>query len=410
MKPSDTPLTFTGQRIFRRMYLQIVTILTGSMLTILLLVGSIVYIELKVQMAKDAEGDLQTDLTELQALITSLSPTSEKSVPVRSDLADDRGQHLYFAVFKRGSLRIESYHPPIPSARLRSVIPAEEDELAYRVIEYHREPYRLVATAWHYHGQVYKLYLYQSIANERQVLRHALRLIILSGSLGAILACLFYLWLSRLVLRPARESWQAQQRMIVELSHELQTPLATMNALAAGQVRDLDVRRRLMREIHRASDLVSDILYLSRLEGMPRQEPEPVAVSDLTEEVADQIGWLAHRQGINLTGSAVQGLYVLAVPDEWRRLISTLLKNVVDHARPGSRATWRLAPEEGEVVFRVENESQALGSVADTGGTHGFGLHIVRRLAKTMGGEFRIEVDQHLVRAEVRVPHLRQDK
>ncbi len=395
--------------MFRRMYVQIVAVLTGSMLTLLLLVGSIVYVELKVQMARDGEGDLQTDITELQALISSLSPAPDKNVPVRSDLADERGQHLYFAVFARNSVRLESYHPPIPSRRLPEQVPAEQDELAYRVIEYRGQPYRLAATAWHYKGQLYKLYLYQSIASERQVLQHALRLIILSGGIGAALAFLFYLWLSRRVLRPARESWSAQQRMLVELSHELQTPLATINAMAASYVRNTELRRRFIREIRRASDLVSDILYLSRLDGMPRQTPEPVAVSDVTEEVVAQIGWLADRQGISLTGSAVQGLYVLATADEWRRLVSTLLKNVVDHARPGSQAVWRLTVDGRSVVFRVENESETEGRSVNPGLTRGFGLHIVRRLTQSMGGEFRLEADEHTVRVEVQVPRLREN-
>ncbi|WP_067933360.1 sensor histidine kinase [Alicyclobacillus kakegawensis] len=397
-------LDLPARGMFRRMYRQIVAILAVSMLILLMLVGSLVYVELKVQMEKDGEVDLQTDISELQALISWLTPNPSWTFPVYSYLPDDNGKRLYFVVFEHGTVCIESYHPPIPSNCLPREVPADQERLAYRMFEYRGEPYQVVATAWNHAGRMYKLYLYQSIVSEQQVLHHALWLLMLSGSTGAVLAILFYLWLGRRILRPASESWQTQQWMLVELTHELQTPLATINAVVESQVRDAD-RGRLVREIRRASELISDILYLFRLESMPVEEREPVAVSDLTEEVADHIGWLAERQGITLSGSAVQGLYVLCTPDEWRRLVSTLLKNVVDYGRP-SQASWRLTVDERCVLLVVENELDKRDCVAEPGRTHGFGLDIVRRLTQSMGGNFMMETNGHTVRAQVRVPRL----
>jgi signal transduction histidine kinase len=392
--------------MFTRMYLQIVAILTASMLTLLVLVGSLVYFELKYQMAQDGKDDLQTEISNLQGLIPSLSQVSSSTHPVRSDLGDDRGLHLYFVVFERDSIQMESFHQPIPGRRLRAEVPAHKDELTYKVVEYHERPYRVAATAWVHRGRTYQMYLYQSLDPERKVLQHAFWLIILSGGLGAFLAILFYLWLSHRVLRPVRESWRAQQRMLVELSHELQTPLATMNAIAASQIHDDVTRGKLAREIRQASELVSDILYLSRLDGMPAEEREPVAVSDITEEVAERIRWLAERQGIQLTGSAEQGLFVQTTPDEWRRLVSTLLKNVVDHAQPATHASWKLWADSRQVRFTVENEYDREAKREDVDRARGFGLHIVRRLVQAMGGSFTMEVKDRIVRAEVSVPRL----
>ncbi len=249
--------------------------------------------------------------------------------------------------------------------------------------------------------------MYRSIETEERVLRHVITLISEVGAAGMLLAIAFNLWLGNWVLRPTRRIWEAQQTMLIELSHELQTPLATMHAVT-NQVEPRDVRDRLRREILNASDLVSNILYLSKLRVLPKQMYEPVAVSDLTEEIVERMDVLAQRRGIRLEGSGKPGAYVLTSPETWTRLASTILKNVVDHALPNTTAHWQLTVQGDTVLFQVENQyDEETSGISVNGPPPRFGMTIVRRLVASMGGQIDVTAQHGHFLVTVRVPLLR---
>jgi signal transduction histidine kinase len=195
--------------------------------------------------------------------------------------------------------------------------------------------------------------------------------------------------------------------MLVELSHELQTPLATMNAIVNAHVADAEVQENLSREILEASTLVKDILYLSRLNAKAFPvHLQPVAVSDLTEEVIERFRPLLQQHNIQLSGSSQPGLFLMSTPEMWTRLISTLCKNVVDHAEEGTEATWSLKSQSHTIQFRLKNRARsapaAMRPPRDM--TRGFGMKIANRILEEMHGSIDVRMDGPWVITTVVVP------
>lgn len=149
------------------------------------------------------------------------------------------------------------------------------------------------------------------------------------------------------------------------------------------------------------------MLFLSRLRsGVFLQPTEPVAVSDITEEVAQRYRALLQLDGRDLDGRAEPGLFVETTPPGWERLVSTVFKNVIDHAAPHTTSTWQLTGDGRRVSFVVENFRSGHDGERRTA-ERGVGLQIVARLAERMRGSMEIEESQEKFRIRVEVPSLR---
>lgn len=391
--------------VFKRLYLQIVLILVSSTLMLLILVGGLVYLGLRVQLKQDGQASLQSEVLEVEDAIRSLSVLPTQTV-TKLQFSDDKGQNAFFIVSYQGETTLTSSTLPVSLAALPKV-----GKSGFAIFSYDDNLYRVLQENWSFQGHVYQIYVYRLALQEFAALDHARDVLIGGGLLGLFAAMTFDLWLAFRALRPARQTWAEHQQMLAELSHELQTPLATMSAIVAGAGHlDVNVGQELQREISHASGMVQDILFLSRLRAssIPRRGGEPVAVSDITEEVADRFTALANRREIALQGLAHPGLFVKTTNDAWSRLVSTLLKNVVDHAASPSSATWRLSATGHQVVFVVTNAlaPHAPQPPGDGDLTHGFGLSIARRLAEDMNGTFRMRAQGQKVVTEVTVPRL----
>lgn len=377
--------------------------LIASTLGLLLIVGVAVYGVLGQLVTHDEESQLSADFVDLHESLHQRYFSPDRPT-VFKNYVDDLGQHDYFIIFRDNHIAVESILMPIPVNTVKRFGQASK----YNFTIYHGEPYRLMNKTFDTHYGTYRVVMYRSIETEERLLRHVITLISEVGTGGMLLAIGFNLWLGNKVLRPARDIWEAQQTLLVELSHELQTPLATMHAVA-NQVDKPDLRDRLRRETMNASELVSNILYLSKLRVLPKQMFEPVAASDITEEVVERMAPLAERRGVELDGRAEPGVYVLASPETWARLASTIFKNVVDHAAANTTATWTLVTKHNVALFYVENryDETAPGYQEGQSPPPRFGMTIVRRLVASMDGNIQVDVHEGWFRVHVSVPLLR---
>ncbi|QQE78015.1 HAMP domain-containing sensor histidine kinase [Alicyclobacillus sp. SO9] len=391
--------------MFRRVYWQIATMLMASTLALFLVIGGSVYWELRAQLRHDEKVDLQSELPEIETLVASPYLIDSKHEPKKYHLHDDKGQHIYFLILNRHKVVASSATLPTSAKQLQLDLASGG---SHHVLEYHELPYLVYSTTWTYHDKTFTIHVIKSIWAQEHTLHRALQLMLLSGAIGMMVALGLNLWLGRRVLNPALDMFNMQQNLMTELSHEMQTPLATLNVLSA-QVEQPALREQLQYEVLHASDLIQDILYLAKLRSLPTEDVEPVAVSDLTEEVAVRLCILAERNGIVLSGKAEQGVFVETNPEYWKRLVSTLLKNVVDHAATPSQASWHLTRTDRLVQLVVTNEVPAQTYV-----THelhsknftGFGISIVHRLVESMGGTVELTQTGSEVTATVRVPAL----
>ena len=214
-----------------------------------------------------------------------------------------------------------------------------------------------------------------------------------------------------------RERVEAMRRDFVSnVSHELKTPLGALSVLAEvlADADDAVTRKRLAGRVHdeagRMSDLVRDLLDLSRVES---EEPDaaPVEVGWVVEEAVRRVGVLADASGVAVRADLpADPLVMVADRAQLVSAVANLVDNAVTHSIPGvedSEVVVRAARAGADVAIEVEDHGVGIppdeqdriferfyrvdrGRARERGGT-GLGLAIVRHVALSHGGSVEVE-------------------
>jgi len=212
----------------------------------------------------------------------------------------------------------------------------------------------------------------------------------------------------------ARAVDAVRRDFVANASHELKTPVASLQALAetigAASVDDPEAVPRfasqLEQEAIRLGRVVSDLLDLSRLEGASGV-PQEVRLDRI---VADELGRVEERAR---EASLQTGLrdraptLVRGSPRDLSLMVRNLLENAVQYTQPGGRVDVSVLPVDGEAVIEVKDSGIGIpardrarvferfyrvdrGRSRQTGGT-GLGLSIVKHVAENHGGRVELE-------------------
>jgi len=221
-----------------------------------------------------------------------------------------------------------------------------------------------------------------------------------------------------LVLHDVTEMRQldsVRRDFIANASHELRTPLAAIQGfaetLSGGEIGDSDRERytqTILRNAHRMSSLVEDLLALSRTESGSHQ-------LEITRvDVADTIRVLLGDQAPRLEAASILASVDVRGPAFARadqQAVEQVLTNLLDNAVKYTPAEGRieLTVEEAGPLLRVDVRDTGIGIPPEDrariferfyrvdaarsralGGT-GLGLAIVKHLVQSMGGEISVE-------------------
>lgn len=201
---------------------------------------------------------------------------------------------------------------------------------------------------------------------------------------------------------------------VANISHELRTPMGALSLLAetlAGET-DPEVASRLAMRVQaeaiRLSDIMDDLLELSRIESDEASERTPVAIQHVISDALSRARPTAEEKEVPIE-TALPALDLVVQAD--RRQLTSAVFNLLDNAVKYSDATCPvrvMTRLEGDWV-EVEVRDQGYGiplrhqeriferfyqvdrSREHTDGGVGLGLAIVRHVATNHGGEIRVE-------------------
>lgn len=203
---------------------------------------------------------------------------------------------------------------------------------------------------------------------------------------------------------------------VASASHELRTPVAAIRGyaetLAAG-VKDEATAARflagLSRQAERLSNLIDDLLDLSRIEsGGMRLVPQSSTAAAVLARQADFARDRAERQGIDLQlETAAADLTVFADPRAIDMAVGNLVENAIKYTPPGGRVILSARRENGSTLFVVRDTGPGIqaehlariferfyridaGRAREAGGT-GLGLAIAKHIAQQSGGDVGVE-------------------
>ncbi|MEK8127232.1 HAMP domain-containing sensor histidine kinase [Paenibacillus filicis] len=204
---------------------------------------------------------------------------------------------------------------------------------------------------------------------------------------------------------------ESKQRLIVDLSHDLKTPVTSIRGfaqlLSAGTVADEEQRRKYADYIYRKSIRVTDMIQ-SMLELLKLDSPDyqiDVAAHDagafLREMAADLYGDIEQRQfalQLDIPEHPIQALFH---SDQLARAVSNLIGNALQYNPPGTRLRLAVSEEPAGIVIQVadtgigipeEMQSRIFdpfvrGDKSRRGdGGSGLGLSIAKRIVEKMNG------------------------
>jgi signal transduction histidine kinase len=214
-----------------------------------------------------------------------------------------------------------------------------------------------------------------------------------------------------------RELEGMRTNLIAWVSHDLQTPLASMRAileaLSDRVVEDPETVHRYLntaqRDVRSLSALIDDLFQMAQLDagGIPL-EKENASLADLISDTLESFSALASQQGITLEGSAEADVDPVRM-DTQRigRVLNNLIGNALRHTPAGGQVKVhaRRAGSGVEVTVRDSGEGirpEDLSNIFEsfyrgeksrsraTGGA-GLGLAIARGIVNAHGGEIHVE-------------------
>jgi len=213
-----------------------------------------------------------------------------------------------------------------------------------------------------------------------------------------------------------RRQEEARRAFVATASHELRTPVASLDGLLELLDEDLqsghpdldDARSLLARsraQSRRLGRLAADLLDLSRIDAEVQLRSEPVELGELSRAVLAEFELgIGERGIISALDDGTGPVWALGDPGSVARILRILLDNALRLSPPGGAVTVQLRdgdrarltvcdegpgvpPEERELIFERFMRGRESGGKAG----FGLGLAIGRELARRMGGELVLE-------------------
>ncbi len=212
----------------------------------------------------------------------------------------------------------------------------------------------------------------------------------------------------------ARRVEDVRRDFVVNVSHELKTPVGGLALLAEAVLEANDDPEAVARFAHRMqvesvrlTRLVQEIVDLSRLEiAGTLHDPELVDVGAAASEAIEQSRLVAVSRGSEIVPSLGQGARVFGDADLLVTAIRNLIANAINYSAPGARVAVSVRSVDQLVEIAVADQGQGIPESEQariferfyrvdaarsraTGGT-GLGLAIVKHICANHGGEVTV--------------------
>jgi signal transduction histidine kinase len=203
-----------------------------------------------------------------------------------------------------------------------------------------------------------------------------------------------------------RQSMEAQKRLLHDVSHELRSPLARLQAaigLARQQPERMDeTLSRLEREGERMNVLVGELLTLSRLEAGVSGALESIDLNELLTDLVEDARFEAASREVRVDLVEAPGLRVQANPELLHRAVENVVRNALRYSPCGALVRLETARLDNRVC-RIsvmdqgpgvrESELEAIFQPFHRGGCqgdgYGLGLAIAQRVFAAVNGKIR---------------------
>ena len=201
---------------------------------------------------------------------------------------------------------------------------------------------------------------------------------------------------------------------VANISHELKTPIGALSILSEAVLGASDdpeaivkFASRMQIEAKRLSDLVQEIINLSRLQDDdPLKNAKVLNLKDLISEAIDSSRLSAEDREISIICSFPEGVNVLGDRSQVEMAISNLIENAINYSPNGTRVAITLRAVDNLAEISISDQGLGIpekdleriferfyrvdpARSRATGGT-GVGLSIVKHVVTNHGGDISV--------------------
>lgn len=239
-------------------------------------------------------------------------------------------------------------------------------------------------------------------------------LYLLGALLLLLLACGVISWyLSGLAMRPVEQAMEREKQFVADVSHDLKTPLAVMQASHhillenPGQTvkEGMQWLNRSGEAMQNMRSLIDDMLTLSAVDSaqrLPRRET--VDLSHVVSKAALQMEAMAFDRGIALETTITEGISIAGDGEALLRIASGLIENAIKYEPENGHISISLSAQGRKILLTVRNFGSVIAEedlphvferfyrgdkARPSRQGHGLGLAIIKRTVELMNG--RIE-------------------
>ena len=234
---------------------------------------------------------------------------------------------------------------------------------------------------------------------------------------GLVILSITGFFLSKSWVRPLSTSYNILKQFTEDVTHELKTPIATIEACVDNLEEDCKGEDRfkprleaIKRSTGRMNKLVEDLTLLIQL-GAPAQGRsasfESVSINNLIEQVVDDFELRFQEKQIKIETDLEKEIYIKGEENKLRRLLDNIMENSLRYTDSGGTIKVKTRTRSSNLVLEVSDEGigipeQSLNQIfnrfyrVDTArsraqGGVGLGLSIVKGLVELHQGDITIK-------------------
>jgi len=205
---------------------------------------------------------------------------------------------------------------------------------------------------------------------------------------------------------------------VANISHELKTPIGALSILSEAVLEASDdpvaiarFAKRMQAEAKRLSDLVQEIINLSRIQDVdPLKNASPILLSDLILQAMDESRLTADSREIKIEFINNDEVTILGDATQLEMAISNIIENAINYSPDKTNVVISLNKVNGLAEIKVKDQGIGISEEnieriferfyrvdparsRATGGT-GLGLSIVKHIITNHGGDITVWSEQ----------------
>jgi len=256
---------------------------------------------------------------------------------------------------------------------------------------------------------------FTEIQAEHTILRNLFLILFMVGLVALTAAFLISLYLANRSIKPVEESYNKQKQFVADASHELKTPLTTINTnvdvLLSHPESTIGSEKKwleyIKNESERMTKLTNDLLYLARLDHSEGNViMGKVSFSDAVENVILLMEAVAFEKDVNLAYDIQPDLYVKGSTEQLKQVVMILLDNAIKYTPKKGDIKITLKQENNDAVLTVHNTGEGISeeaqkqiferfyredkSRARESGGYGLGLAIAKAVVTQCRGSIKV--------------------